>query len=125
VIVGGAVIGLIAVTIWLAVEGTSSIASAQIVGFQRTGDANKIVVVVGVGLSDEIGEREVREDARSVTVKVHVRSPGGSLPAVLVFLPVTVSLHAALGTRDVLDGSGKHVRDLGTYELPGRPTPPP
>jgi hypothetical protein len=125
VIVGAALIGLVVLTVALLFEGVTAAGTAQIVGFQRTGDARKIVVVVGVGLLDELAEREVREDARSVTVKVHTRSSGGTAAAVLIFLPVTVSLHDALGTRDVLDGSGKTVRDLGTYELPGRPSPPP
>jgi hypothetical protein len=125
VIVGAALIGLAVLTVALLVEGVGAAGTAQIVGFQRTGDARKIVVVVGVGLLDELAEREVREDARSVSVKVHTRSAGGTVPSILIYLPVTVSLHEALGARDVLDGSGKTVRDLGTYELPGRPTAPP
>lgn len=125
VIVGAALIGLAVLTIALFFEGVNAAGSAQVVGFQRTGDARKIVVVVGVSLLDELAEREVREDARSVTVKVHTRSPGGTVPGVLVYLPVTVSLHDPLGTREVLDGFGKPVRDLGVYELPGRPTAPP
>ena len=125
VIGAAAVAGLAVLTVWLFVTGVSAAGSAQIVGYQRTGDARKIVIVVGVSLADELAEREVREDARSVTVKVHTRSSGGTVPAVLVYLPVTVSLHDPLGTRDVFDSAGKQVRDLGTYELPGRPTAPP
>src|SRR5260370_22822444 len=123
-IVGAALIGLVVLTVALLFEGLGAAGTAQIVGFQRTGDARKIVVVVGVGLLDELAEREVREDARSVTVIVHKRSAGGSAAAILIYLPVTVSLHDALGTRDVLDGGGTSARDLGTYELPGRPTAP-
>jgi hypothetical protein len=124
-IAGAALIGLVVLTVALFFVGVSAAGSAQIIGFQRTGDVRKIVIVVGVSLLDEIAEREVREDERSVTVKVHIRSPGGSLPAILIYVPVTVSLHDALGTREVLDGAGHHVRDLGVYELPGRPSQPP
>jgi hypothetical protein len=124
-IVGAALIGLVVLTVALLLEGLGAAGTAQIVGYQRTGDARKIVIVVAVGLADELAEREVREDARSVTVTVHKRSSGGTVPAVLTFLPVTISLHEALGTRDVLDSAGKAVRDLGTYELPGKPTAPP
>ena len=124
-IVGAALVGLVVLTVALLLEGLGAAGTAQIVGYQRTGDARKIVIVVAIGLADELAEREVREDARSVTVNVHKRSSGGTVPAVLTFLPVTISLHEALGTRDVLDSTGKPVRDLGTYELPGRPTAPP
>jgi len=124
-IVGAALVGLVVLTVALLLEGLGAAGTAQIVGYQRTGDARKIVIVVAIGLADELAEREVREDARSVTVNVHKRSSGGTVPAVLTFLPVTISLHEALGTRDVLDSTGKQVRDLGTYELPGRPTAPP
>jgi hypothetical protein len=123
-IVGGAVIGLVAITIWLAIEGTSSIGSATIEGYQRTADDRKIVLVVTVLPLEEIAEREVHEDARTVTVKVHVRS-AGSTPALGVHLPVAISLHAPLGSRTVLDGKGLQVPELIPYRLPGRPTQSP
>lgn len=119
-----AIVGLVAITIFLAYEGLNAPGSAQIVGYQQTSDPRRIVIVVGLGRLDDIAEREVKEDLRSVTVNVHTRSQRGTAPSDLQFFPVTVALQSALGTRTVLDGKGNAVRSLGLYELP-RPSASP
>jgi len=124
VIVGGVVIGLIAITIWLAVEGTTSIGIAKIVGYQHYGDERGIVVFVGVGALTDIAERTVEADAKTVKVTVHVRRPSGSFPAYLIYLPVAIPLHDGLGDRRVLDQDGVDVKDLGVFGPPF-PTPRP
>jgi hypothetical protein len=125
VIVGAAIAGLVVLTVWLFVESLNATGTAQIVGYQHTSDPRRIVIVVSLGRLEDIAERQVQEDTRSVHVTVHKRSSGGTAPADLQFYPVTVSLREALADRIVLDQSGATVRDLGTYELPGRPTPQP
>ena len=112
------------ITVFLAYEGLNAAGSAQIVGYQQTGDARRIVIVVAVGRLEDIAEREVHEDARSVTVIVHTRVQRGTSTADLLVFPVTVSLQSALGTRTVLDHAGNAVRYLGLYELP-RPSASP
>ena len=124
VVVGASLVGLAFLTIVLAVGVLSQGRAAQIIGYQRTGDARRIVVVVGVGLADEIAERTVDEGDHSVRVTVRVHTNPGVYPAILVYLPVTVSLRSGLGERTVLDQNGAAVRDLGQYQLPGQPAPP-
>jgi hypothetical protein len=124
VIVGGAVIGLIALTIWLAIVGTSSIGTAKIVGYQHYGDERGIVVFVGVGALTDLAERSVEADAKTVKVTVHVVRPSGSFPAYLIYLPVAIPLHDGLRDRRVLDQDGVEVRDLGVF-APPFPTPRP
>ncbi len=118
IVTGAAIAGLVAITLYLAYEGLNASGSAQIVGYQQTGDPRRIVIVVAVGRLEDIAEREIHEDARSVTVIVHTRSQGGTAPADLTFMPVTVSLQAGLGARTVLDRAGSAVRYLGVYQLP-------
>ena len=124
IITAAAIVGLIAITIFLAYEGINSSGSAQIVGYEQTGDPRRIVIVVALGRLEDIAEREIREDSRSVTVSVHTRSQRGTAPADLTVFPVTVSLQSGLGTRTVLDRTGTAVRYLGMYEPP-RPSPSP
>ena len=113
-----AVLGLIAITVFLAYEGLNSAGSAQIVGYQQTGDPRRIVIVVALARLEDLAEREIKEDARSVIVDVHTRSQRGTAPSDLTFFPVTVSLQSALGTRTVIDRTGRAVPFLGTYQLP-------
>ena len=124
IITAAALVGLVAITIFLAYEGINSSGSSQIVGYEQTGDPRRIVIVVALGRLEDIAEREIKEDARSVTVNVHTRSQRGTAPANLAFFPLTVSLQSGLGTRTVLDRTGTAVRYLGMYELP-RPSPSP
>ena len=119
IITAAAIVGLIAITIFLAYEGINSSGSAQIVGYEQTGDPRRIVIVVALGRLEDIAEREIKEDSRSVTVSVHTRSQRGTAPADLTLFPVTVSLQSGLGTRTVLDRNGTAVRYLGVFQLPG------
>ena len=119
-----AIVGLIAITVFLAYEGLNAAGTAQIVGYQQTGDDRRIVIVVGLGRLQDIAEREVHEDARSVTVIVHTTSQRGTAPSDLIFFPVTVGLQSPLGTRTVLDRRGNAVKYLGVYGLP-QPSPSP
>jgi len=123
-VVAAALIGLAILTVVLVLSSFATIHSAQIISFQRTGDARKIVVNIVTGLGTEIAERTVREDAQTVTVTVNMRQSPGTYPAIAFYLPVVVSLKDALGDRRVLDASGNSVRDLGNYIAPGT-TPQP
>jgi len=123
-VVAAALIGLAILTVVLVLSSFATIHSAQIISFQRTGDARKIVVNIVTGLGTEIAERTVREDAQAVTVTVNMRQSPGTYPAIAFYLPVVVSLKDVLGDRRVLDASGKDVRDLGMYIVPGT-TPQP
>ena len=123
-VVAAALVGLAILTVVLVLSSLATIHSAQIISFQRTGDARKIVVNIVTGLGTEIAERTVREDAQTVTVTVNVRQSPGTYPAIAFYLPVVVSLKDALGDRRVLDASGNSVRDLGNYIAPGT-TPQP
>lgn len=106
--------------------GSSILSSSRIAtleGFQRTADPSKIVAVVTIGLLDDLAERTVIEDATSVKITVRVRTRSGSSVALGVTVPVTLSLREPLGTRRVMDSSGRVLPDLGTYQ-PGRPAGP-
>ena len=120
VIVGGAVVvGLVVLTVWLYVSAVRQQGTADVVGFQRTRDETKIVVIVTAGYGTDVVEREVREDAASVRITVHVRT-GAVVPfrSPGITMPVVVSLKGPLGSRAVLDQNGNAVVDRGTYELP-------
>jgi len=91
-------------------------------GFQRTADPRQIVVTAMVGLSYEITEHRAQEDGSSVTVRIRARAPGGSWPAIGVFIPVAITLRQDLGERAVLDESGGRLTDLGQYRPPGAPS---
>ena len=123
-VVAAALVGMALLTVVLVLSSLATIHSAQIISFQRTGDARKIVVNIVTGLGTEIAERTVREDAQTVTVTVNMRQSPGTYPAIAFYLPVVVSLKDALGDRRVLDASGNTVRDLGMYIAPGT-TPQP
>ena len=123
-VVAAALVGMALLTVVLVLSSLATIHSAQIISFQRTGDARKIVVNIVTGLGTEIAERSVREDAQTVTVTVNMRQSPGTYPAIAFYLPVVVSLKDVLGDRRVLDASGKDVRDLGMYIVPGT-TPQP
>jgi hypothetical protein len=118
-VVAAALVGLALLTVVLVLSSLATVHSAQIISFQRTGDARKIVVNIVTGLGTDIAERTVREDAQTVTVTVNMRQSPGTYPAIAFYLPVVVSLKDALGDRRVLDTSGNPVRDLGMYVAPG------
>ena len=117
--VAAALVGMALLTVVLVLSSLATIHSAQIISFQRTGDARKIVVNIVTGLGTEIAERTVREDAQTVTVTVNMRQSPGTYPAIAFYLPVVVSLKDVLGDRRVLDANGNVVRDLGIYIAPG------
>ena len=101
--------------------GSSILNSGRILtvdGFQRTADPMKIVVFVTIGLLDDFADRTVIEDAASVKVIVRVRSRSGTSDAIGVPVPLTLSLREPLASRTVVDGSGRAVRDLGTFRTP-------
>lgn len=123
-IVGAAVIGLIVLTVALIITSLASVDTVRIDSFQRSADRQKIIVSVTIGLGDEIAERSVKEDARSVTVTVRTRRALGPKPALGIPIPVVVSLKQPLEDRAVLDYDGRQVRDLGIYFAPGS-TPAP
>jgi hypothetical protein len=123
-VVAAALVGMALLTVVLVLSSLSTIHSAQITSFQRTGDDRKIVVNIVTGLGTDIAERTVREDAQTVTVTVNMRQNPGTYPAIAFYLPVVVSLKDVLGDRRVLDANGNVVRDLGIYIAPGT-TPQP
>ena len=101
--------------------GSSILNSGRILtvdGFQRTADPMKIVVFVTIGLLDDFADRTVIEDAASVKVIVRARSRSGTSDAIGVPVPLTLSLREPLASRTVVDGSGRAVRDLGTFRTP-------
>jgi len=118
-VVAAALVGMALLTVVLVLSSLATVHSAQIISFQRTGDARKIVVNIVTGLGTEIAERTVREDAQTVTVTVNMRQNPGTYPAIAFYLPVVVSLKDVLGDRRVLDANGNVVRDLGIYIAPG------
>lgn len=111
--------GLVVLTVALVYESLTNVYAASIDSFQRTADSRKIVLNVTVGLGDEFSDRDVREDATSVTVTVHVHEVYTNKVAIGIPLPVVVTLHDPLGDRTVRDGAhGSPIRDAGTYHEP-------
>ncbi len=100
-------------------QGLTASRSVRPDGFQRSADPRQIVVIMTVGVGDEVTEHSAREDASGVTVIVRVREPGGSRIALGVLIPVPITLREALGNRTVLDEGGRTVPDLGQYRGPG------
>lgn len=123
-VVGAAVVGLIVLTVALFLTSFGSVDTVRIDSFQRSADRQKIIVNVTVGVGDDIAERTVKEDARSVTVTVRTRRMLGPKVSLGIPIPVVVSLKQPLEDRAVLDYDGRPVRDLGIYFAPGS-TPAP
>jgi hypothetical protein len=124
IIVGASLVGLVVLSFLIGSSILNSGRIAAIEGFQRTGDPSKIVAVVTIGLLDDFAERTVIEDSTSVKITVRVRTRSGSAVALGVIVPVTLSLREPLGTRSVMDNTGRVLPDLGVYQ-PGRPTASP
>jgi hypothetical protein len=123
-IVAAGVIGLVVLTVVLFLGSLTSTRAVRIDSFQRSADPNKVIVNVTIGLGDELAERSVDEDERTVKVTVRVREPAGPRDLLGIPVPVVVSLKRPLGDRLVLDHDGNQVRDLGMYSAPG-PVPRP
>jgi len=107
---------------FIATNGLDQSRPVTIGGYQRTADPRQIVVTAMVGLSYDITEHTAQENASSVTVRVRARVPGGTWPAIGIFIPVAITLRQDLGDRVVLDESGSALRDLGQYRPPGAPS---
>jgi len=122
VVVAAGIIGLVALTVLLFLSSLASVRTVRIDGFQHSADPQKLIVHVVIGLGDELVERSVDEDTRSVRITVRVREPGGLRDALGIPVPIVVSLKRPLEGRAVLDYDGSPVRDLGQYLAPG-PTP--
>src|SRR5688572_12174616 len=122
-IVAAGVVGLAVLTVVLFLGSFTSTRAVRIDSFQRSADPNKVIVNVTIGLGDELAERSVDEDERTVKVTVRVKEPAGPRVLLGIPVPVVVSLKRPLDGRVVLDHDGNQVRDLGMY-APG-PTPRP
>ena len=123
-VVAAGVIGLVVLTVVLFLGSLTSTRVVRIDSFQRSADPNKVIVNVTIGLGDELAERSVDDDERTIRVTVRVRQPAGPRDLVGIPVPVVVSLQRPLEGRIVLDHDGERVRDLGMYSAPG-PTPRP
>ena len=123
-VVSAGVIGLVVLTVVLFLGSLTSTRAVRIDSFQRSADPNKVIVNVTIGLGDELAERSVDEDERTVRVTVRVKQPAGPRDLLGIPVPVVVSLKRPLAGRLVLDHDGDRVRDLGVYSAPG-PTPRP
>lgn len=123
-VVAAGVIGLVVLTVVLFLGSLASTRVVRIDSFQRSADPNKVIVNVTIGLGDELAERSVDEDERTVRVTVRVKQPAGPRDLLGIPVPVVVSLKRPLEGRLILDHDGDQVRDLGMYSAPG-PTPRP
>ncbi len=90
--------------------------SAPIEAFQRTGDQRQIIVIVTVGIGDEVVGHDAREEAGAVHMTVRVRREPGLKPSLGVILPVPVLLREPLADRAVLDDQGAQVREHDVYQ---------
>ena len=117
-VVAAGVVGLIVLTVVLFLGSLANTRTVRIDSFQRSADPRKIIVNVTIGVGDELAERSVDEDERTVKVTVRVRQPAGSRDLLGIPVPVVVSLKRPLEGRTVLDQDGIQVRDLGLYVGP-------
>ena len=116
--VAAGVVGLIVLTVVLFLGSLANTRAVRIDSFQRSADPHKVIVNVTIGLGDELAERSVDEDERSVKVTVRVKQPAGPRELLGIPVPVVVSLKRPLEGRTVLDHDGTQVRDLGLYVGP-------
>jgi hypothetical protein len=118
-IVAAGVIGLVVLTVMLFLGTITSMRAVRIDSFQRSADPTKVIVHVTIGLGDELAERSVNEDERTIKITVRVKQPTGPRELLGIPVPVVVSLKRPLEDRVVLDHEGNQVRDLGMYYVPG------
>ena len=116
--VAAGIVGLVVLTVVLFLGSLTNTRAVRIDSFQRSADPNKLIVNVTLGLGDELAERSVDEDERSVKVTVRVKEPNGPRDLIGIPVPVVVSLKRPLEARTVLDHDGAQVRDLGLYSGP-------
>jgi hypothetical protein len=117
-VVAAGVVGLIVLTVVLFLGSLANTRTVRIDSFQRSADPRKIIVNVTIGVGDELAERSVDEDERTVKVTVRVRQPTGPRELLGIPVPVVVSIKRPLEGRTVLDQDGIQVRDLGLYVGP-------
>jgi hypothetical protein len=117
-VVAAGVVGLVVLTVVLFLGSLANTRAVRIDSFQRSADPNKVIVNVTIGLGDELAERSVDEDERTVRITVRVRQPAGPRELLGIRVPVVVSLKRPLEGRTVLDHDGTQVRDLGLYVGP-------
>ena len=122
--VAAGVTGLVVLTVVLFLSSLTNTRAVRIDSFQRSADPHKVIVNVTIGLGDELAERSVDEDERTVKITVRVRQPAGPRELLGIPVPIVVSLKRQLESRSVLDHDGNQVRDLGLYPGPV-PTPRP
>jgi hypothetical protein len=120
VVVAAGVIGLAVLTVALFLASLASTQTVRVESFQRSADPRKLIVNVTLGLGDELVERTVDENGRTITVTVRVRQPTGPRDLIGIPVPVVVTLREPLGARTVLDFDGSPVRDLGQYLGPAQ-----
>ncbi len=123
VVVAAGVLGLAVLTLSLVLVSLASVHTTRIDSFQRTGDPRKLVLNLALGLGDEIAERTVREDDRSVTITVRIRRTYETAPSLGVFVPIVATLRDPLGERAVRDADGSVVRELDEIYRPPGTTP--
>ena len=117
-VVAAGVVGLVVLTLALFLGTLANTRAVRIDSFQRSADQQKIIVNVTIGLGDELAERSVDEDERTVRITVRVKQPTGARELLGIPVPVVVSLKRPLERRSVLDHDGSQVRDLGLYPGP-------
>jgi hypothetical protein len=120
VVVAAGLIGLAVLTVALFLGSLASTQTVRVESFQRSADPRKLIVNVTLGLGDELAERTVDENERTITVTVRVRQPTGPRDLIGIPVPVVVTLREPLGARTVLDLDGSPVRDLGQYVGPAQ-----
>jgi hypothetical protein len=118
-IVAAGVIGLVVLTVMLFLGTITSMRAVRIDSFQRSADPTKVIVHVTIGFGDELAERSVNEDERTIKITVRVKQPTGPRELLGIPVPVVVSLKRPLEDRVLLDHEGNQVRDLGIYYVPG------
>ena len=117
-VVAAGVVGLVVLTVVLFLGSLANTRAVRIDSFQRSADPLKVIVNVTIGLGDELAERSVDEDERTVRITVRVKQPTGVRELLGIPVPVVVSLKRPLEGRTVLDHDGHQVRDLGLYVGP-------
>src|SRR5687768_1919652 len=100
-VVAAGVVGLVVLTVALFLGTLANVRTVRIDSFQHSADPQKIIVNVTIGLGDELAERSVDEDERTVRVTVRVKQPAGPRLLLGIPVPVVVSLKRPLEGRSV------------------------
>ena len=104
--IAGAVVGALGV----AALPNSTLRSADLLSYESAPEGRQeILMRVGLGRLDSINFVEAQEDANAVRVNVSVIHSRGLVPADMKMVYVPVTLERPLGTRSVLDATGRPV----------------